>query len=237
MAASIETFPEARAQLDRLCSGLREILGDRLQGVLLHGSLATAGFDPGRSDLDVLVIVSRRPLDAQYASLGALLLEISCTPHPLELSLLLENDLDPWRHPCPHLLHYGESHRLDFEQARIRPRQEADPDLAMHLTVARCRGVDLLGSWPPSNLPVVPAADFLAAIRADFLWATEQPEELTDYRLANACRTLAFLEQGLVLSKSEGVEWCGHRGIQPAEALAGVADRLDIDIRGAQPST
>jgi len=237
MAESIEAFPEARVQLDRLTDGLQKILGDRLQAVLLHGSLAMAGFDPLRSDLDVLVIVSRRPLDAQYEQLGHLLLEVSGAPHPLELSLLLEDDLHSWRHPCPHLLHYGESHRQAFEQAFNKPRQDADPDLAMHLTVARHRGVDLLGDWPTSNLPEVPAADFLSAIREDFLWAAGQPDQLTDYRLANACRTLAYLELGLVLSKSEGVEWCLQRGIPAEAALAAVADRLEIDIRRHQPST
>ncbi|MEZ5550961.1 MAG: DUF4111 domain-containing protein [Pseudomonadales bacterium] len=237
MAGWIEAFPEARAQLDRLTEGLQKILQDRLQAVLLHGSLAMAGFDPQRSDLDVLVIVSSRPLDTQYAQLGRLLPEVSGAPHPLELSLLLEDNLHPWRHPCPHLLHYGESHRQDFAQTRVTPHQDADPDLAMHLTVARHRGVDLLGSWPPSNLPEVPAADFLAAIRTDFLWAANRPDELRDYRLANACRTLAYLEQGLVLSKSEGMDWCRQRDIKPADALVSVAARLEIDIPGAGPST
>jgi hypothetical protein len=45
------------AQLDRLVAGLREVLGERLVAVYLHGSLALGGFQPGRSDIDVLVVV------------------------------------------------------------------------------------------------------------------------------------------------------------------------------------
>ena len=49
------TDPEAFAH--RLDQVVRQTVGDRLVGTYLHGSAALGGFVPGRSDIDLLVVV------------------------------------------------------------------------------------------------------------------------------------------------------------------------------------
>ena len=55
-----------RAYLDELVRRLQELLGPELVGVYAGGSWALGGYEPGRSDLDVAVVV-RKPLTDDVA--------------------------------------------------------------------------------------------------------------------------------------------------------------------------
>ena len=231
MIARDQVPPGAADQLQRLCDLLKRSL-PMLGGVILHGSAASDGFEPGRSDLDVLVVVDDSPDEQQLAELGQGILTISLDPHPIELSVVSRRALASWQHPCRHLFHFGEDLRARFESGRFLPESPTDEDLAMHLVVARARGVDLTGDFPPDQLPEVPRSDYLAAVLSDFEWARDQPEDLADYLFSNACRTLAYLQEGVILSKSEGRQWCEKRGID-ASTLVEVATEQLRRIVGA----
>jgi predicted nucleotidyltransferase len=56
-------------QLQRLCDLLCQSLST-LCGVILHGSAASAGFEPDRSDLDVLAIVNAVPDEQELIRVG-----------------------------------------------------------------------------------------------------------------------------------------------------------------------
>lgn len=214
--------PSAVSQLRSLCTLLRNSLST-LEAVILHGSAATTGFEPARSDLDVLAIVTGEPDSEELRQAGREILAISCHPHPAEISIVSSRNLTEWRHPCPHLLHFGEEHRPRFKAGDFTPASQADADLAMHFVVARARGIELLGN---SKLPVVPRSDFLAAILSDLEWAEQHGEALQDYMVSNACRTLAYLREGAVLSKPEGRHWCAAHGIQTASVVDVVKSEL-----------
>ena len=175
------------------------ILGPELVGVYLHGSLALGGFDAARSDVDLLVVV-RGPLDVRREPLLELFRERSGNPFPLEVSVLRRDGLRPWRHPSPYELHFGESGIAG---------PGADRDLAVHVTALRARGIVLAGAPIGDVFPEVPAEDFRDAVLADLDWALAHGKHA--YRVLNACRIVAWLETGAVLSKSEGAEWAGPR--------------------------
>ena len=63
-------------QLRSLCELLQKTLPS-LCGVILHGSAATSGFEPDRSDLDVLTSTTSDPATAELAALGTGLVEIT----------------------------------------------------------------------------------------------------------------------------------------------------------------
>lgn len=217
--------PSAIDQLQRLCTLLRHSL-PTLRGVILHGSAASAGFEPGRSDLDVLAIVNADPDKQELDRVGKGILMISGDPHPLEFSIVSHHAMANWQHPCPHLFHFGEGHRERFESAQFQPQSPTDDDLAMHLVVARARGVDLTGTFPVSELPEIPRSDYLAAVLVDFEWAQARDEDLSDYLFSNACRTLAYLKDEVILSKSEGRQWCADRGIEATTLIETVTREL-----------
>lgn len=218
-------------QLRRLCTLLRKSLPS-LSGVILHGSGASSGFDPERSDLDVLVIVDGEPLAIALQKVGREVLTLSGAPHPLELSILSSSALQRWHHPCPHLFHFGEDKRQRFSAGLFAPEASHDEDLTMHLVVARERGIDLLGSFPVGGIPAIPRADFLAAVLSDFEWAETQSVDLSDYMFSNACRTMAFLREGLVLSKSEGRQWCEDSNIDKSSIVPLAMEGLRKELVG-----
>ena len=50
-------YPDVNAVLHALLSDAQTILGNHLVGLYLYGSLASGDFDPGRSDIDFVVVV------------------------------------------------------------------------------------------------------------------------------------------------------------------------------------
>ena len=224
-------MPEsATTQLEALAQLLQQTLEKSLLGLILHGSAASAGFEIERSDLDVLAIIDGQLTPMQRETIGEAILLISNEPHPLEFSVVAQQDLDKWVHPCKHQFHYGEDTREQFSEGRYKPEALADEDLAAHFTMARARGVDLLGNYPLEKLPIVPRGDYLSAILSDVEWAQSQHEDLSEYAVANACRTMAYLHSGALLSKSEGIEWCRKNKIEISSVVDEVKNKLRLEL-------
>jgi predicted nucleotidyltransferase len=211
---------DVQGQAQRLLGAFRALLGADLVGIYLHGSLAMGCFNPLRSDIDLLA-VTQEPITVEIkAEIARLLLEVSRRPTPVEISFLASRDLTPWRHPTPFDFHYSEDWRpamtRDLAQSawgNCGAVRRCDADLAGHITVTRHRGICLYGLPIPQVFPVVPRTDFLASILADVL---DQKYGLTSdlshpvYVILNACRTLAYLRTGQILSKDEGGGWAAH---------------------------
>jgi len=56
LSVTATVYPEVNAVLQELLSGARALLGPRFVGMYLDGSLAIGDFDPGKSDLDFVVV-------------------------------------------------------------------------------------------------------------------------------------------------------------------------------------
>ena len=88
----------ARQQIDDLVSTLSDRLAERLIGIYLHGSLAMGCFNPSHSDLDLLVITTDRLPLSLKRQIVEYLLACSQQPQPIEISLLAQAQLRPWRY-------------------------------------------------------------------------------------------------------------------------------------------
>jgi hypothetical protein len=215
MHASWNNCPtDIKTQVERLVDGVRGLADDNLLGIYLHGSLALGCFSPGQSDVDVLVVTRDGMDEDTRRSMGALLLRLSGSPAPIEISFLREADVQPWRYPTPFDLHYSEMWRdkvaLDLQTGRWpawRAPQRGDPDLAAHVMVTRQRGVCLYGAPISSVFPSVPRGDYIDSIMKDVDEALSAIHRNPVYAVLNACRTLAFLRDGYILSKHEGGAW------------------------------
>jgi len=209
--------PDVREQVYRLLDGLRAALADNLTGVYLHGSLAMACFNPARSDVDLLVIADQAMPVETKRDLAWLLLDISRCPSSVELSCLSRADLVPWRYPTPFDFHYSEKWRDAYVRdlagdgwREWNATHRCDEDLAAHIAVTRRRGVCLYGPPVADVFPAVPRRDFLASVLADVLspeFGLDAVANNPAYVVLNACRTLAYLRSGEILSKDEGGVW------------------------------
>jgi predicted nucleotidyltransferase len=203
--------PTARAVsfAQHLAKEFAVILEGDLVGVYLHGSGATACFNPNRSDIDLLVVARQGLSPEQRRAVAELLLGRSGAPYPVELTLLTTQQLHPWRHPTPFEFHYSERWRASLAQqladGELANRPLTDPDLAAHITVVRARGRVVVGPPIDEVSPEVPAANFRQVILGDLEWIGAHSTRI--YGVLNACRILAYLDGQGLLSKAEGADW------------------------------
>jgi predicted nucleotidyltransferase len=203
-----------QSEVTTLQMELQRLLGQNLLGIYLHGSLALGGFQPGRSDIDVIVVTAQRiDLEIKRRCIE-LLLRISLMPCPLDIRFLVELDLFPYQHPLPCDLHYCETHRESFQQ-EIRSgswegwngKAQRDPDLAVHLTILQRYGICLSGKPIAEVFPPVPERDFRDTISKDVQVAQGKPLNDPISFVLNACRACAYLQDGAILSKDAGGVW------------------------------
>ena len=203
-----------QSEVHTLQTEFQRLLGDNLLGIYLHGSLALGGFQPGRSDIDVIVVTAQRvDLETKRRCIE-LLLRISKMPSPLDIRFLVELDLFPFRQPLLCDLHYREIWRENYQQ-ELRSgtwkdwngSAQHDPDLAVHLTVLHRYGICLYGKPIAEALPPVPERDFRDAIIKDVQLAQDDPLYDPIAFVLNACRACAYLQDGTLLSKDAGGIW------------------------------
>lgn len=233
---------EIHEQLDNFVHFLCEIEQNNLIGVYLHGSLAMNCFHPRHSDLDLLILIQQTPPAARIRAWAQQILQSSCAPAPLELSILTHAQYTPWRHPTPFLFHFSESWRPDLLAAlnagswhNWPQEHEADPDLAAHFTVTRRRGVRLAGAPITATVPDVPWHDYLDSLRRDFSWAHARAQTNPVYLVLNACRIWAAVSDRLVLSKAEGAAWAmPHLPLEVQTIVAAAAADYGADYGAGQ---
>jgi predicted nucleotidyltransferase len=203
-----------QSEVNTLQTEFQRLLGPNLLGIYLHGSLALGGFQPGRSDIDVMVVTAERiELEIKRRCIE-LLLRVSLMPCPLDIRFLVELDLFPYQHLLSCDLHYRETQRESFQQ-EVRSgswkdwngKAQGDPDLAVHLTILHRYGICLSGKPIAEVFPPVPERDFRTAISKDVQMAQGKPLYDPISFVLNACRACAYLQNGTILSKDAGGVW------------------------------
>ncbi len=181
--------------LDSFVSLCRESFGENLAGVYLHGS-------------------------------AVLRLSESVPCQGIETSAVLVEDCLRPVHPIPFVLHFSETHRERYRtdpDAYLAVMRGTDRDLAAHFSVTRAYGAALYGPPPERMIGEVPREAYADAILYDVGNAEEEIGSHPVYLTLNLCRGLAYLREGLILSKRGGGEW----------ALAHVPERFHGWIRSA----
>lgn len=213
--ATWATCPEAvRTQVQNFTNALAHILNENLIGIYLHGSLALGGFNPQRSDIDLLIVVRTSLTPDTKREIARLVLRTSRKPHPLELSILREGDLHPWKYPTTFDFHFGEDGRATLQQdmdaggyQNWTETHPGDPDLAGHITITHHCGICLVGKPIADVFPPVPRADYLASVLNDVLDAPDYIHTNPVYWILNPCRVYWYLLEGRICSKEEAGAW------------------------------
>ncbi|WP_127529443.1 aminoglycoside adenylyltransferase domain-containing protein [Paenibacillus kobensis] len=197
--------------LHQLSARFSEILKENVVGVYLHGSLAMGGFNPDRSDMDLLVVIQHKLTKEVQQQLAKMLL----AAHDelpggggFELSVILESVVTDFIYPTPFEFHYSGYHREKY-----RTDEDyicggfTDPDLAAHLTVIYHRGRTIIGKPIHSLFQPIKRDYYIQSIMNDI---EEAPKSIVDspvYYTLNLCRVLMYMREGAVSSKEEGGEW------------------------------
>ncbi len=183
------------------------MLGDNLAGLYLYGS-AVAGGLRHDSDIDLFAVVEGSLAGDVRKSLVDMLLHTSGRwprsgpARPVELTVVVRDEVVPWRFPPRSDFVYGEWLRAEFEHGQL-PAPTEDPDLTILTTMVRDSSSTLFGPPAAHLLDPVPASDLVRAIVAGL------PELIAGARgdERNVVLTLARMwvtaESGVVVSKAD----------------------------------
>jgi predicted nucleotidyltransferase len=190
------------------------VLNDDLVGFYIHGSIAMGGFNPDKSDIDVLAVTNKSIAVETKRKLAKFFLNCSNSPYPVEISFMNMEQLKDWRHPCPYDFHYSEFWRERYEKDLLKGTYEfinedinTDPDLAAHITILNNRGICVAGKPIAEVFPLVLRSDYISSIVGDFKDCLDSIEEDPIYCTLNMIRVFRYLKEGIISSKEEAGRW------------------------------
>ena len=202
-----------REQLDRVLALIREVLGPDVVGAYLFGSAVLGGLRPD-SDLDLLVVSKRRTTPETTHRLVDRLLTISGRRTPegrwrrVELTVVVESEIKPWRYPPSFDFQYGDWLRREFESGNLAPwPTTTNPDLASLITMALLASAPLLGPPPSEVFEPVPHNDLLTAIVGDIDGLLRDLDEDTRNVILTLARIWSTVATGVIRSKDAAADW------------------------------
>ena len=216
--------PSIPPVLEAVTAGLKRVLGDRLVAVYLTGSAAAGDFEPGISDLDLVVVVEG---DAGELDLDAL----------SRLYAGVVADHPDWEDRLE-AVHLGRATLASFRTSRGR-LAVVSPGESLHVHEAaavewtqnwwqlRQVGRTIIGPRVEKVVPWIDADEYLDATRRYLGEVAAQdlaaaPDGSLAYAVLTACRARATLATGRPLTKRAGAQWAiGH--FRDRKHIVGVA--------------
>jgi streptomycin 3"-adenylyltransferase len=175
-----------------------------LVGVYLHGSAVLGGFDPARSDVDVLAVVAGPGTADTRRAMGEVIVATAgrCPGAGLEMSVITAGTAASLG-TCPFEVHVNTT--PGGPGIVVGGKDSADPDLILHCAVCREHAHTAYGPPPGEVFGPVPRARVLDAMLGDLRWALDHASSA--YAVLNACRALRYAEDERLCSKLEGAAW------------------------------
>lgn len=200
------------AVLEVLKGGISNVLGERLIGIYLYGSLVSGDFLDGVSDIDLLAVTHGNISDSDLAGLEAMHQQL-VVDHPA-----WENRVEVAYVPADALRTFRERTSPIGIVSPGEPlhRIEAGRDWLMNWYLVRQSDHALLGPSSRELIPPVSREEFLTASREQAAWLIARPERLRDhagqsYIVLTLCRALYTREHGEQASKPCAATWVRQR--------------------------
>lgn len=206
-----------KAQINRVCEIWRNLLGDDLVGIYIHGSLALKCFCEEKSDIDFLIVTNRRISREERLSAARDIILIDGKPCQLEMSAILIKDLSPWHYPTVCQFHYSDYHTENYVKLLngeindyfIVDNDFEDSDIACHVKLTAQCGICVHGKPITEVFPDIPERDFIDSICSDidgYDFNAYEPRYFTSNILILG-RILSYFKNGYILSKYEAGLW------------------------------
>ncbi len=228
----MSTIPPA--EISRQLSSVRAVLERHLAGTLqaihLFGSAVDGGLKP-HSDIDLLVTVSEALTPSTRRALMTELLSVSAWPgasetyRALEVTVVVRDEVVPWRYPPRREIQFGEWLRDALKAGTIEPAT-VDHDLAILLTKVRQHSICLLGKPARDWFDPVPAADFAKALADTAAQWNEERDWRGDERnvVLALARVWFSVSTGKIASKDAAATWALERLPDEHQAVLAAAN-------------
>ncbi|BCJ94435.1 adenylyltransferase [Anaerocolumna cellulosilytica] len=201
-----------RNLLDNFVMQSKNILGDNLVGIYLHGSAVMGCFNYKKSDIDLLIVIKNENSNEDKRDYMNMVVERNreAPKKGIELSIVKESVCNPFEYPTPFELHFSIAH-LNWYQTNpedyVEKMKGTDKDLAAHIKIIYHRGKTVYGKEIKSVFSEVSREDYMDSIWIDIENAKDEIIKNPMYIILNLCRVLAYKKDNLVLSKQEGGVW------------------------------
>jgi streptomycin 3"-adenylyltransferase len=208
--------PRSSRQIADVVDLLRGVLGDDVLALYLYGSAAIGRLRPF-SDLDVFAVSRRRTTNAEKRALIDRLLAISgpgAVSGPgrsIELTIVSQPDVRPWRYPPRLDFQYGDWFRPAFERGEHAPWQAPNPDLAILIANVLGSARPLVGPPPDRTLDPVPRRDLARAMRDATPDLLDDLESDTTNVILTLARIWTTVATGEIRSKDAAAAWALDR--------------------------
>lgn len=223
----------SNAQIESLLDVVKEVLGDDVVAAYLYGSAVMGGLHP-HSDIDMLVVMALPTTRDEKRALIERLLEISLSPRPLELTVVVLSDVKPWRYPPRMELQYGDWWRKEFERGDLAPwGSDVNPDLASLIRMVLASGKPLIGPPPSEVFDPVPSDDYRAALLEGFDGLENDLESDARNMILTAARIWSSLSTDELRSKDAAADWALER--LPPEQQGVLSEARDIYLGVREP--
>jgi predicted nucleotidyltransferase len=209
MQTNPTVYVDINQLLELLLAAMQAVLGQKLIGVYLYGSLVTGDFDHGSSDIDVLAVTSSA-LDAK---------EFGALQH-MHTDFADQNRYWEGRIEVQYLsiaaLHTFKSQASTI--AAISPGEpfhfkEAGKDWTINWYIVQEKGVTLFGPSPKTFIDPISQAEFIHAVQEHAKqweeWIHHLPKRRPSqaYTILTMCRALYTLKYGEHVSKKQAAVW------------------------------
>lgn len=206
------TPPALETQVARIVGAIREVLGANALGAYLYGSAVAGGLRPA-SDVDIFVVARQPTTGGEKRRLFDALTPISdrrrrpAAWHPVEVTIVVQAAVRPWRYPPEMDFLYGEWLRGAFEAGNVEPEHRLNPDLAVVMTMVRETGRALIGPPSAELVDPVPPGDLSRAAVAGIDGLLADLETDTRNVLLTLARIWSSVATGSIRSKDAAADW------------------------------
>lgn len=191
---------------------LQSVFAEDLMGVYLYGSSIVGGLQRF-SDLDIFVVTMRPTTTEQKEKLVKNLLSISgiyrsAEKRPIEMTIVVQSDINPWHYPPSFDFQYGDWLREEFVSGNFTPwKTTVNPDLALLITQVKLASRILYGEDASSTLPKVPIKDFMSALVDGLDNLQNDLKDDTRNVLLTLARIWMTIETCSIASKQTAAQW------------------------------
>ncbi len=207
------TPPFDQQQLDRVLTLVRDVLNSDAVGAYLFGSAVLGGLR-SESDVDVLLVSKRGTTREEKQLLVERLLAISGRTTPkgrwrrIELTIVVEGEVKPWRYPPRFDFQYGDWLRGEFEKGNVEPwPTTVNADLATLITMVILGNTPLFGPPPEEVFDPVPQEDLIRAMVAAIDQLRANLSSDTRNVILTLARIWSTVATGTIRSKDAAADW------------------------------
>jgi hypothetical protein len=201
-------YPDIEKLLSDLLHQIRPILGQKLVGLYLYGSLVSGDFDRGVSDFDLLA-ATKTDIDSQeFDRLDELHLDFT-RQHPqwenrIEIAYLSIAGLETFKTQVSKMAVISPGEPFHFKQAGI--------EWLINWWLVRERGLVLYGPDPKTLIGPISQQEFLDTVREHARWWRKGVRDSRNrksqaYARLTLCRALYAARNGEHVSKRQAALW------------------------------